>query len=272
MSHAGYTVGQVAALSGVTVRTLHHYDHVGLVRPSGRTSGGYRQYDDADLTRLHQVLSYRELGLSLDTILSILSGPAGREGASDEPDAGTALGHLRRQHQLVLDRIDRLQRMLGHIEKAMEAEQMGISLTPEEQFEVFGPHWDPQEQAELAGEAEQRWGETDAWAESRRRTSSYTAEDWAAIKAEAAEVETALADAKRRDVPPDSAEAMDRAEAHRAHLSRWFYDVSPDLHRGLADMYVADPRFAAHYDQVEPGLAAYLREAVHANAERLERG
>lgn len=269
MSHAGYTVGQVAALSGVTVRTLHHYDQVGLVRPSGRTSSGYRQYDDADLTRLHRVLSYRELGLSLDTILSILNGTDGTAGV---PETGTALGHLRRQHELVLDRIGRLQRMLGHIEKAMEAEQMGISLTPEEQFQVFGPHWDPQEQAELAAEAEQRWGETDLWAESRRRTSSYTAEDWAAIKAEAAEVEAGLADAMRREVPPGSVEAMDRAEAHRAHVSRWFYDVSPDAHRGLADMYVADPRFTAHYDQVEPGLAAYLREAVHANAERLERG
>src|SRR5690242_16911586 len=104
MNDAGYTVGQVAALSGVTVRTLHHYDQIGLVRPSGRTSGGYRQYGPTDLDRLHRVLSYRELGLPLDDIQSIL-------------DAGPgALSHLVRQHQLVQERIARLQRMLQHIE------------------------------------------------------------------------------------------------------------------------------------------------------------
>jgi DNA-binding transcriptional MerR regulator len=209
---------------------------------------------------LHRVLSYRELGLPLDSIRSILDSEA-------EPTA-----HLRRQHELVRERIARLQRMLEHIDKAMEAQQMGISLTPEEQFQVFGPEWDPAEQQALAAEAEQRWGETDAWTESRRRTSAYTAADWQQIKAEAAAVEAALADALRRGVPADSSEAMDRAEAHRAHLSRWFYDVTPAMHRGLAEMYVADPRFARHYNDIEPGLAAYLHEAVQANVARLEQG
>ena len=126
----GYPVGQVAALSGVTVRTLHHYDQIGLLRPRGRSAGGYRRYDDADLARLHRVLSYRELGLPLDQIAGIL----------DDPSADAA-AHLRRQHQLVRQRIERLSRMLAQIEKAMEAEQMGISLTPQEQFELFGPDW-----------------------------------------------------------------------------------------------------------------------------------
>ena len=127
----GFTVGQVAALSGVTVRTLHHYDEIGLLRPSGRTGGGYRQYDAADLAQLHRVLSYRELGFPLDQVAGIL----------DDPEADPA-SHLRDQHRLVRQRIGRLERMLAHIEKAMEAEQMGISLTPQEQFEVFGPDFD----------------------------------------------------------------------------------------------------------------------------------
>jgi DNA-binding transcriptional MerR regulator len=259
---SGYPVGQVAALSGVTVRTLHHYDQIGLVQPSGRTAAGYRQYDESDLVRLQRVLSYRELGLSLDAIRSILD--------TDGSAEGSALGHLRRQHHLVRDRIARLQRMLEHIDKAMEAAQMGISLTPEEQFEVFGSDWDAEVQSGLAEEAEQRWGDTDAWSESRRRTSSYGKQDWLRIKAEASGIEQALAEAKRHGVPADQAPATDLAEAHRAHISRWFYDVTPAMHRGLADMYAADARFARHYDDIESGLAAYLQAAIHANAERLE--
>jgi DNA-binding transcriptional MerR regulator len=252
----GYTVGTVASLSGVTVRTLHHYDEIGLLRPSGRSAGGYRLYDDKDLVRLQQVLGYRELGLSLDQVSSIL----------DDPTADAA-AHLRDQHRLVRQRIERLQRMLGQIEKAMEAEQMGISLTPEEQFELFGPDWPATDQ-----EAEQRWGETDAWQQSRRRTSAYTKEDWLAIKAEGRRIEAQFAAALRDGVPPGDRRAMDLAEAHRAQIDRWFYDLSPQLHRGLADLYVSDPRFAQHYEDVQPGLARFVHDAIHANADRAEAG
>lgn len=255
----GYTVGHVAALSGVTVRTLHHYDRIGLLRPSARTAAGYRQYDRADLDRLEQVLSYRELGFALEDIQTVL----------DQPDADRA-DHLRRQHRLVRERIDRLGRMLGHLETAMEAQQMGIALTPEEQFEVFGPDLAGGRLEEYATQAEQLWGQTEAWRASQRRTAAYTKEDWTTIKAEAADLEQRLADALRAGEPAGSARAMDLAAAHRAHLERWFYDVPPAVHRGLGDMYVADPRFTAHYDGVEPELAAYLRDAIHANADRAQ--
>jgi DNA-binding transcriptional MerR regulator len=255
----GYTVGQVAALSGVTVRTLHHYDEIGLLRPSGRTPAGYRQYDRADLDRLQRVLSYRELGFALEEILTVL----------DEPDADPA-DHLRRQHRLVRERMDRMQRMLTHLEKAMEAAQMGISLTPEEQFEVFGPEFADGQGAGYAAEAEQRWGETDAWQQSRGRTLGYSKDDWVLIKAEAAAVEQAAAAAYRAGEAADSAAAMQVAEQHRAHIERWFYDLPVAMHRGLADLYVADPRFAAHYEAQAPGLAGYLHDAIHANADRLE--
>ena len=83
-------------------------------------------------------------------------------------------------------------------------------------------------------------------------------------------MEQALAGALRAGDPATSTRAMDLAAAHRAHLERWFYDVPLAMHRGLGDMYLADPRFAAHYDAVEPGLAAYLRDAIHANAARVD--
>ena len=122
-----YPVGQAANLAGVTVRTLHHYDEIGLLTPTDRATGGYRRYGLRDLGRLRRILFYRELGFPLDEIATILADPR-----------ADAAEHLRRQHRLLSERIERLQAMSAAIEKELEAQQMGISLTPEEQFEVFG--------------------------------------------------------------------------------------------------------------------------------------
>jgi DNA-binding transcriptional MerR regulator len=246
-------VGEVAALAGVTVRTLHHYDRIGLLSPSGRTAAGYRRYAPADLDRLHRVLVYRELGFSLDEVATLL----------DDPDADPA-AHLRRQHRLLRERIDRTQAMVAAVEKEMEAQQMGISLTPEERFEVFGDGFSEEYQAE----AEERWGDTEAWAQSQRRTAAYTKEDWLRIKAEGDDLERRFATALADGVPADSERAMDVAEAHRQHIGRWFYDCPPAMHAGLGRMYVEDERFTAHYEQVAPGLAQYVSTAVQANAAR----
>jgi DNA-binding transcriptional MerR regulator len=249
----GYSIGQVAALAGVTVRTLHHYDDVGLLTPTGRTPAGYRLYDDADLGRLRDVLSYRELGFSLEQVRSIL----------DDPRADPA-SHLRNQYRLVRERIARLEQVLGHLEKLMEAQHMGINLTPEEQLEVFGENWPGDE---YAAEAEQRWGDTDAWRQSQQRTSAMSKDDWLAVKAETEALEAELAAAMTDGVAPTDQRAMDLAERHRLAIER-FYDVSYEMHRGLAEMYVADPRFTRHYDDRAPGLAQWLRDAIVANSER----
>src|SRR4051812_2428605 len=202
-----WTVGELARLAGITVRTLHHYDRIGLVRPSERTSAGYRSYDGRDLDRLQQVLVYRELGFPLEEVATLLDDPA-----------ADPLAHLRRQHRLLRERLERTQAAVAAVEKEMEARQMGIQLTPEERFEVFGDA-DP---VQYDAEAEERWGETEAWAESRRRVSSYGKDDWLRIKDEAADVERRFAEALRDGVPADSAPALDLAEEHRQHISRWF--------------------------------------------------
>jgi len=110
--------------------------------------------------------------------------------------------------------------------------------------------------------------ETDAWQLSARRTKSYTKADFEQIKGEADAVNAAFVAAMRSGAPATSAEAMDAAEEHRAHIERWFYDLDHGFHRGLADMYVADPRFTTTYEDIEPGLAAYVHDAIHANADR----
>ncbi|MEV1074645.1 MerR family transcriptional regulator [Micromonospora parva] len=246
-----YTVGQVAKVAGVTVRTLHHYDEIGLLSPSGRTSAGYRRYDDADLQRLQLVLYYRELGFPLEEITAIIDDPAA------DPAA-----HLRRQHELLMVRLKRLQEMVTAIEFAMEATKMNIQLTPEERFEVFGD-FSPEEHE---AEAEQRWGDTDAYRESNRRASRYGKEDWLRIKAENEDWGRRIVALMASGAPADSAQAMELAEEHRQLISRWFYECSYEMQTGLADMYLADERFTAFYENIAEGLAAYLHEAIHANA------
>jgi MerR family transcriptional regulator, thiopeptide resistance regulator len=240
------TVGAVARLAGVTVRTLHHYDEIGLVSPSGRSPAGYRLYAEADLDRLHAVLAYRELGFGLDDIAALLSG------------TGDPLQHLRRQHALVRARIEHLTRLLGALETTMEAHMSGLRLTPEEKFEVFGDH-DPDQHAD---EARDRWGDTDAYRQSAQRTASYTKDDWLRIKAEAEAITQRFADLFTAGAPADGAEAGAAVREHREHISRWFYDCSPQLQRGLAEMYVADDRFRGTYDDRAPGLADWLHDAI----------
>jgi MerR family transcriptional regulator, thiopeptide resistance regulator len=246
-----YAVSQVAKLAGVTVRTLHHYDEIGLLTPGERTSAGYRRYTEYDLERLQQILFYRELGFALEEIATIL----------DDPDADPA-AHFRRQHTLLTGRVQKLQEMIAAIEFAMEARKVGIQLTPEERFEVFGD-FDPDQYAE---EAEQRWGDTEAYAESTRRTNSYTKEDWQRQQAESADWGRRLSALMDAGAPADGEPAMALAEEHRQQISRWFYDCTYEIHTGLADMYVGDPRFTGYYENLKPGLARYLHDAIHANA------
>ena len=248
-----WTVGQVARRCGVTVRSLHHYDEIGLLRPSRRAAAGYRLYDDGDLTRLQHVVVYRRLGFALEEIALLL----------DDPHADVA-AHLRRQRSAVMSRLDEMNDLVVAIDRALEAEMDGTQLTPEEQKELFGESFSE----EYAAEAQERWGDTDAWAQSQRRTARYTKQDWEAIAAEAEAITGAFTDAMAAGRPADSPEAMDVAERHRAHIDRWFYDLPHGMHRGVADLYVTDDRFARTYEVRAAGLAAYVRDAVHANADR----
>jgi len=247
-----WTVGQVADVFGVTVRTLHHYDEVGLLVPSERSAAGYRLYTDGDLVRLQQIVVYRRLELPLDEIASLL---AGDEDAS---------AHLRRQREAVMNRLDELTEIVVAIDRALEREMEERPATTAELTELFGDGFTD----EYEQEAEERWGETDAWKQSQSRTKRYTKADWAEVKAEMDAVNAAFVAALTAGEPATSEAAMDAAEQHRLHIHERFYELSHDFHRGLADMYVADPRFTKTYEDLAPGLAAYVHDAIHANADR----
>lgn len=248
------TVGQVAEGYGVTVRTLHHYDEIGLLSPSERSGAGYRLYTDDDLTRLRHIVVYRRLGFALETIADLL-------------DGGAVVEHLRRQRAAVMTQLEEMQGLVMAIDRALEREMKGVNLTLEEQRELFGEGFSD----EYAAEAEERWGGTDAWRQSQERTSRYTKADWQEIKAESDAVNAAFVAAMEAGLPPTSTEAMDTAERARRQIHERFYDLTPEFHRNLGDMYVADPRFTKTYDDIRPGLARYVRDAIHANADRAAR-
>jgi DNA-binding transcriptional MerR regulator len=157
------TVGAVADLTGVSVRTLHHYDHIGLVVPSIRTPAGYRGYTDADIERLHLVLVYRSVEMPLDEIRALL-----------DDSSADVLEHLRRQHTLLRERAERLQHTIKAVEDLMNAHREGIQLTAQEQVEIFGTEALAIFGSEYAAEAEQRWGQTDALKQSQRRVSQFS--------------------------------------------------------------------------------------------------
>lgn len=247
------TVGRVAGLVGVSVRTLHHWDSIGLVRPRGRSWSGYRLYDPADVARIHRVLVYRELGLALAQIGEILDDP------SVDPRE-----HLQRQRALLAERIQRLEQTARAVDEMIERTDMDDStttLSPEEQARIFGTDWDPAYQ----DEARERWGESDAWAQSAARTRGWDAAQWQEIKDETDATEAALADAMRRGVAAGSEEANALAERHRDSIDR-HYDCSRSMQVVLARMYTEDPRFAAHYDERAAGLAAWVRRVIEENA------
>lgn len=245
-----YRVGEVSRRTRLSVKALHHYDAIGLVEPSGRSAAGYRLYTDRDLERLQLVSFYRALEVPLEDIVTALADPAkGRREV------------LLAQRALLVRRLEGTRATLALLDDTLRALEGGSPMEPEEMFAPFDP------KAHEA-EAEARWGETEAFRVSKERTAAYGPDDWAALRAEASEILGALAALSAAGVGPTDDRAADLAERYRLHLDRWFYPTSRAHHASLARMYVDDPRFAASFDRVAPGLAPYVRDAILTNALR----
>lgn len=247
-----YLVSEVARIAGVSVRTLHHYDDIGLLVPKARTEAGYRVYGDDDLLRLQQVLLGRELGLALEEIRRSLDDPGF--------DHRQALLAQRRQLQARARRADEMIRAVDAA-LAMLGDGSGGSMDAKQLFDGFDP-------AQHEAEVQERWGDTDAYRESARRSKRYGPEEWRRIRDEQAAIYTDAAAALRAGHAPESAEAMDVAERHRQSIERWFYPCGPAMHMNLADLWQADARFAESIDAHAAGLTPFLAAAVRANAQR----
>jgi MerR family transcriptional regulator, thiopeptide resistance regulator len=245
-----YKIGTVSRVTGVSVRALRHYDEVGLLRPSSRSAAGYRLYTDADLERLQQVLFFRELGFGLEDIGRALADPSFDR-------RSTLVEHRAR----LVENATKAAALVRLVDRTLRSIEEGVTMKPEEMFEGFDP-------SQYEDEARARWGKSEAFAESKRRTSAYGPDEWASIREESDAITAALAGLKAAGVPPTDARATALAEQHRKHIDRWFYPCSPRIHRGLGEMYVADARFAAVYEKILAGLTEYICEAFRANAER----
>ncbi len=249
----GYTVGALAKLASTSVRALHHYDEIGLLVPSGRSRAGYRQYTEKDLDRLQQIVFFRELGFALEDIARVL-GDAG----FDRKKALVA------QRALLVEKGERVAAMVALVDRTLDSIERGIPMKPEEMFEVFEDFDAMAHEAEAAT----RWGDTGPYAESARRTKRYTKEDWKEIKDEMQAIGAAFVAAMDTGIEPHDPTAMDVAERARLHIDRRFYPCARAMHTALGQMYVADPRFSANYEQLRAGLAQYVCDAIRANGER----
>jgi MerR family transcriptional regulator, thiopeptide resistance regulator len=246
----GLTVGEVSTRLGVTVRALHHWDEIGLARPSLRTAAGYRLYTAGDLERLHRIVIYREVGLGLDRIRAILD-----DSTEDVP------GALRAQRTGLAERIDRLQQLSAGLDRMIDAHERGLLLTVEQQAAIFGPRWDP----DWPAQARQRYGDTTQWLQYAERSASRGPEEWQAVTDAMAGLERALGDAMDAGVTPGSPEANHLVERHREVFASYF-PLTRQMQVCLGRMFEADPAYAAHYDSIRAGLATWLRRIIDASA------
>lgn len=146
----------------------------------------------------------------------------------------------------------------------MTKEEMFGTLHKEEMVEIFGD-FDPRQHED---EVRERWGETEAYAESSKRTARYSKDDWKRMGEESGAINQHLADLFATGADPEAEESMDAAEQHRLHIDRWFYPCSHEMHAGLGEMYVVDPRFTKFWDELRPGLAVFVRDSFLANGLR----
>jgi MerR family transcriptional regulator, thiopeptide resistance regulator len=250
-----HRVQEFAQLTGVSIRTLHYYDEIGLLVPKARTATGYRLYDDADALRLQQVLILRELGFSLADIRHSLDDPG-----FDHREA------LLAQKQQLQKRAQHTQAMLEAIDAALGAiagTNKGNTMDMKQLFNGFDP-------SQYEEEAKDRWGHTDAYRESQKRTKRYTPEDWQAFAAEQAAIYRDAVAAMSVGKQPGDEEVLQIAERARLLIDRWFYPCSTEMHARLADLYESDGRFAENIDKHGAGLTPFLVAAIRANSARSE--
>ncbi|WP_377890562.1 MerR family transcriptional regulator [Alkalihalobacillus sp. R86527] len=238
-------VKEVADLVGISVRTLHHYDAIGLLSPAETTEAGYRFYSEHDLETLQQILFFKELGFSLKEIQRILEDPA-----FDRKEA------LELQRRMLVEKRSHVDHMITTIDKTIK-EMMGeIEMTNEEKFEGMNFDHNPYEE-----EARRRWGDEkvdESKGKIKGMSKEKLSEDWDAIY-------TRLA--KLRHGSPDSAEAQEAIHEWYEFLNN-FGDYSYEAFRGLGQMYVDDERFTKNIDKYGEGLAIFMRDAMAVYADR----
>lgn len=239
-----YTIKQLAKLAGVSVRALHYYDAIGLLQPERTRKNQYREYGERELLLLQQILFFRELEFPLADIKKIIQSP--------NFDLAQALAD---QKKLIEIKKRRLAKLIKTIEETTKKLHKEKNMKDQELYASFSK----EEGDKYAKEARERWGHTDAYKQSQERVKKMTKEDWARISKESDEIMKGMLANMSKGA--DSSEVQVLIGRHYDSL-RNFYEPNVQMYRGLGEMYVADPRFAAHYEKYAPGMAAFMCQAI----------
>jgi len=239
-----YTINQLAKLSGVTVRTLHYYDEIGLLKPSSIHRNGYRSYEKKELLRLQQILFFRELDFPLADIKKIL----------DKPDF-EIVGALRRHKDLMKLKQKRFDKLINTIDKTIKHMAKQQNMKDEELYDAFN---DP-DVKRYQEEAKQRWGNTDAYKQSMKKVGKLTKAQMEKIKKDGIELTKKLAACMDKEITDKEVQKL--IGQHYKNI-QFFYDCPLEMYRNLGKMYMDDPRFTAYYDKHGKGLASFMRDAI----------
>ncbi|MHC1747798.1 MAG: MerR family transcriptional regulator [Cellulosilyticaceae bacterium] len=236
------TVNETAKLTGVSIRTLHYYDEIGLLEPDEVTSAGYRFYSDANLQRLQKILFLKELDFSLKEIKEIM----------DQPRFDT--NDILEQHKalLVLKR-NRLNKIITLIEDTVKGEQCMC-------FEAFDKTEIEKLTQTYKEEAKAKWGKHEAYKISEARTSQYKEEEWNKIMEESTRIYKEFVKYMDQDV--HIPEVQNIVKAWQDYITKNFYPCTNEILAGLGEMYVADQRFTKNIDQYGEGLASFMAKAI----------
>jgi DNA-binding transcriptional MerR regulator len=244
-----YTVQKLGRLAGVSTRTLRYYDEIGILRPARINSSGYRIYSQAEVDRLQQILFYRELGVGLERIKEIVTDPAF--------DAAAALHEHRQQ---LLDRRRQLDLLIASVEKTIAASEGRSTMSDQEKFEGFKQKLIDDNERKYGKEIREKYGEEKV-NRSNEKLKNMTQEQHEELTRLGEELDRTLAEAFAGG-DPASETAQRAADLHRQWLSFYWSEYTKEAHAGLAQMYVDDERFRAHYDAKQPGTAEFLRDAI----------
>lgn len=238
-------INEFAKLTGVSVRTLHYYDSIGLLKPSCVDSGnGYRFYDENSLERMQEIMFYRELDFSLKTISELVSSPNYDKAAA-----------LRKQRHLLALKKQRLEKLLCALDKAAEGEDVM-------DFKAFDNSDYESACKEYAAEVKEKWGDTAAYEESGKKTSSYSKEKWNEVSSAMDEILAQFAQCKKSGAKPADNEAQALVEKWRNFITENHYNCTKEILAGLGEMYSCDERFAANINRHGDGTAEFMTCAI----------
>jgi DNA-binding transcriptional MerR regulator len=244
-----YTVQKLGKLAGVSTRTLRYYDEIGILKPARINSSGYRIYGQAEVDRLQQIMFYRELGVSLENIKDMVTAPS-FDGAKA----------LREHREKLLERREQLDLLITNVDKTIALTEGRIKMSDKEKFEGFKQKMIDDNEKKYGKEVREKYG-SDTVEKSNNKLKNMTQEEYDAVTKLAEEQMTTLAAAFRTGDPAGEL-AQKAADLHKQWLTFYWDDYSKEAHAGLAQMYVDDERFTAHYDKDQPGTAEFLRDAI----------